>query len=183
MINLFLAACKIFSLSVTFDILIIVCFSVDLSGFIFLRMWLAGPGSMFPFLGLGNFQPLVFQIDFFFYLFSGTPIIWLLLYLVLSCKSLIFILPPFFSFCCSVWVSFIILSSSLLGHSLLHHSLLLNPYSSVFSSAVIVLYCSFVTSVCEFYFLPLCWSSHCFHPSFFWACEHLYDQHLEFFIK
>ena len=73
MINLFLAACKIFSLSATFDILIILCFSVHLSGFIFWRMWLAGPGSLFPFLSLGNFQPLFFQTDFFSVSSLGLP--------------------------------------------------------------------------------------------------------------
>ena len=78
-VNVLLAAYKIFSLSASSDILVTVCFSVGLSGFIFLGMWLAGPGSLFPFPGSGNFQALFFQMDIFLRLFCGAPIVWVLL--------------------------------------------------------------------------------------------------------
>lgn len=51
------------------------------------------------------------------------------------------------------------------------------PVQLLDSSALWLLFGSFL------YFLPLCWRSRCVHPFFSWACERLYDQHFEFFIK
>ena len=75
----------------------------------------------------------------------------------LSLSSLKFFF--FFSFCCSVWVSPIVLSSSLPIHSLASFSLLLSPCSIFFSLVI--------TYVWYFLILmSLCWSSHCIHLFF-----------------
>ena len=115
---------------------------MGLSGFIFFGMWLAGPGSLFPFLGSGNFQTLFFQIGIF-----SLALLWdshnvNITLLDVVFKSLIFIFSLFAALCGRVSLFCLLVCWSTL---FLHHSLLLNP-SSVFPSSVTGFF-SLVTSV------------------------------------
>lgn len=83
---------------------------------------------------------------------------------LLSYLLLLKILP---SFCCSIWVSSIALSSRSLILSSASSSLMLN-HSSLFYTSVIVFFgpVTFVSSCAFLYFLSLCEVSQCVHPFF-----------------
>ena len=91
--------------------------------------WIWMPVS-FP--RLGNFQPLFLQIIFLALSLASSsemPIMEMLFHLILSQRSLTVttLFKMLYSFCCSVWVSFIVLSSSSLIPSYSLTGLLLNP--------------------------------------------------------
>ena len=130
-----MAAFKIHSL--TFDILIIMCVGVDLFGFIFIGTpWASWTWMSISFSRLESFQPLFLRIIFlphslfsFWDPYNANVILLMLSHRSFKLSSLFKIL---FSFCFSVWVSFIVLSSRLLLCFPASSSLLLNPYSVFF---------------------------------------------------
>lgn len=111
----------------------------------------------------GHFQPLFLQLiwgTFFSFSFpSESTKMWMLLHLMLSQQShnVSFLFKVLFSFCRSVWVSSIVLSSSSLIHSTTSSVLLLS-LSNVFFW--------FSYYFCLVLSCRLCWSLHYVHLFF-----------------
>lgn len=161
------------------------CLAVDQSRFTLFRiLWASWSWMSVFFFTFSKFSAITSSK---FYALSsapfpfGTPIIWTLLCLILSDRSLN-LSPLFkilFSFCCSVWVSSTALSSKSLILSSASTSLLLDP-SNIFFSSVRVFLSSMTCLV--LYFLSLCWHSVFIHSSPKFS-EHLYEHYFELFIR
>ena len=142
-----LAAFNILSLCLVFVSFISKCLGVFLLGFILngtlCASWI---WCTISFSMLGKFSTTIsskiFSYPFFFYSSSWTPIIWMLVHLILSQRSLILfpVLFILFTLFCSLEVISTIISSSLLIHSSASDILLLIP-SGVFLISVIMLFC------------------------------------------
>ena len=165
-----LAAFKIFSLSLNFENLILVCFGVDLFGFIFFGiLWVSWIWMFVFFQGQGNFQPLFLQIrpsPCSLCSQPEIPIMWMLVHCCplspLSYLHHSFL--SFFFFSLNRWVllphlpihwPFPLLFLVCCWITLLQFSVLL-----LRSSALWFLFSTFL------YFLSLCWSSHFDHAFF-----------------
>ena len=142
-----LAAFNILSLCLVFVSLICLCLGVFLLGFILLWDSLCLLDLICYFLfHLGKFSTIIssknFSYPFFFSSSSGRPIIWMLVCLILSQRSLrpSSVLSILFALFCSSEVISTILSSSSLIHSA-SDILLLIP-SRVFLISIIVLFVS-----------------------------------------
>ena len=116
---LFLPCCLLFSLSWNFAILIMMCLSVGLFGFVLLgTLFVSWIWVTFSLIRLGKFSIITFSNRFSIPFSSSSPsripIIWILLCFMLSYISLnpsSFFLS-LFSFSCSFWVFYSTLSSS-----------------------------------------------------------------------
>lgn len=133
----------------------------------------------------GKFSVIIYSVkfsDLFFFSSSRTHIMQILFHVILSQRSLIFIFKIFFSFWCSVWVSFMTLSSSSLICICTSSCLLLNP-SSVFFSSIFVFFSSdfcLVLSCVSFLFVKV---FSVFTHSWSEFSEDIYDHYFELFIR
>ena len=181
----YLAIFNVLSLCLIFVSLISMCLGQFIFRFILYGAlctswkWLAIPFSM-----LGKFSTIISSKIFsypFFFSFSATPRIWMLVYLILSQKSLrlsSFIFILFTLFYSSAVISTNISSRSLI-RSFASDILLLIP-SRVFLISIIVLF----FSVCLFFnsFLSLLIFLHFLH-CVFKVLGHLYYHYSEFFFR
>ena len=152
---------KIHSLSLTLDILIIICLSVGVFEYVlFKTLWESWIWMHVLFLRIGTFLAIIslikFSTPFFLPSLSENPIIWVLVCLILSYKS-----PKlssqffFFFFCCSNWMSSTALSLSSLNLALSSSSL--NPCTVFFSLSIVfsVLWFLFGPSLYSFLFVKI----------------------------
>ena len=127
-----LAAFRILSLSLNFTILIIICFGVDLLGFILLGIhctsytWVS-----VSFFRFEKFSAIIssniFSIAFSLFFFSGTTIMCKLVHFILSHRSPIFLLV--FLICLSICCSNSLISSIIFSRSLICCSVSLFGYA------------------------------------------------------
>ena len=114
-VSFFLAAFKILSLSLTFDILIMMCFSVDFFGSnLFGTLYVSWTYISISFAKLGKFSFIIFSSKFSISCSSsssGIPMIWLLAHLEMSQRflslSLLFFLVLVSSFCSGLMFFFL----------------------------------------------------------------------------